>query len=69
MTTKPYCFLCGRSAAKWGPLIARDGDHAHEDCWQRYNEKIAAIVAESPPLGPETLAGLYDLLGVEPPAR
>jgi len=65
MTTRPHCWLCGRSAAKWGPLIERDGTLAHAGCRDDHAARIREEVAAMPPPDQETLDRLAVLLEPE----
>jgi hypothetical protein len=66
MTTRPHCWLCGRSAAKWGPLIERRGMLAHAGCREDSDRATAAIVAAAPPPDQATLDRLAELLAPDP---
>jgi hypothetical protein len=62
MTSRPHCWLCGRSAAKWGPLIERDGTLAHAECREDFDRRTAEIVAAAPPPSQALLDQLAVLL-------
>jgi hypothetical protein len=65
MTPRPHCWLCGRSAAKWGPLIERGGTLAHAGCREDFDRVTAATVAAAPPPDRATLDRLAVLLEPE----
>lgn len=66
MTSRPHCWLCGRSAAKWGPLVEHGRSFAHAGCRDGFDRDTRAAVAAMPPPSQALLDRLAELLAPDP---